>query len=139
MKLQLGVDRKTHAPLATALSGATATIVNDAVMTPGDVIKQRLQLASSPYKGISDCIRQTYRAEGFRAFYRSYKTTVTSFNGVFSPLAYTLPSFTSSTCFRAHVLAWLAEWLGTPTSPGLVAREEIVMCPAFNVQLAQET
>jgi hypothetical protein len=82
MKVVLRVDRKTHAPVATAISGAAATIVNDAVMTPGDVIKQRLQLASSPYKGIWDCIQTTYRAEGLAAFYRSYKTTVSLFSFV---------------------------------------------------------
>lgn len=74
--MALGVERSKHAPLATAASGAVATIVNDAVMTPGDVVKQRLQIAGSPYAGVLDCIRRTYRAEGLSAFYRSYKTTV---------------------------------------------------------------
>ena len=77
-KVALGVKRSQHAPLATAAAGAMATIVNDAFMTPGDVIKQRLQIANSPYKGVLDCIRGTYKHEGLRAFYRSYKTTVRS-------------------------------------------------------------
>jgi len=78
MKITLGVERSMHAPLATAASGAVATVVNDAIMTPGDVIKQRLQIASSPYTGVWDCMRRTYQAEGLRAFFRSYKTTVRS-------------------------------------------------------------
>lgn len=75
-KQRLGVQRSSHAPLSTAAAGAFATIVNDALMTPGDVVKQRLQLANSPYNGMVDCIVKTYRSEGFRAFFRSYKLTV---------------------------------------------------------------
>lgn len=56
--------------------GATATIVNDACMTPWDVIKQRMQISHSPFKNILDCATTTWRAEGLRAFYRSYWTTV---------------------------------------------------------------
>jgi hypothetical protein len=60
----------------TAAAGAVATIVNDALMTPGDVIKQRLQLANSPYTGVIDCVVKTYQSEGLKAFFRSYKLTV---------------------------------------------------------------
>jgi solute carrier family 25 (mitochondrial iron transporter), member 28/37 len=38
------------------------------------VIKQRLQMYNSPYKGIMDCIVKTTQKEGIRAFYRSYFT-----------------------------------------------------------------
>lgn len=76
MKNLLGVRRSQHAPLATAAAGAAATVVNDAFMTPGDVVKQRMQIANSPYKSIFDCMLKTYRHEGLRAFFRSYKTTV---------------------------------------------------------------
>ena len=76
VKSLLGVRRSQHAPVATAAAGAAATVVNDAFMTPGDVIKQRMQIANSPYKGILDCISKTYRNEGIKAFFRSYKTTV---------------------------------------------------------------
>lgn len=75
-KTAMAVRRSEHAPVQTAVAGALATVVNDALMTPGDVIKQRLQLANSPYRGILDCALQTYRREGLRAFYRSYQTTV---------------------------------------------------------------
>lgn len=46
-------------------------------MVPSDVIKQRLQMYGSPYKGMFDCVRKTLKAEGFSAFYRSYSTQVT--------------------------------------------------------------
>jgi solute carrier family 25 (mitochondrial iron transporter), member 28/37 len=76
VKHKLGVRRSEHSPVYSAMAGAAATIVNDALMTPGDVIKQRLQIANSPYRGIMDCAVRTYHVEGLRAFYRSYKTTV---------------------------------------------------------------
>lgn len=38
------------------------------------VVKQRLQMYNSPYKGALDCARTVYQTEGIRAFYRSYTT-----------------------------------------------------------------
>lgn len=75
-KTAFGADRAVHSPVATALAGASATVVNDALMTPADVVKQRLQLTHSPYRGIIDCAMQTYRSEGLGAFFRSYRTTL---------------------------------------------------------------
>lgn len=63
-------------PAAHAASGVLATVASDAVFTPMDTVKQRLQLKSSPYKGMSDCIARVFRDEGLRAFYVSYRTTV---------------------------------------------------------------
>lgn len=40
------------------------------------VVKQRLQMLHSPYRGVWECARGVYRAEGLRAFYRSYSTQV---------------------------------------------------------------
>ncbi|KAG8387918.1 hypothetical protein BUALT_Bualt02G0071300 [Buddleja alternifolia] len=61
---------------AHAVSGVCATVVSDAVLTPMDMVKQRLQLSSSPYKGVWDCVRRVLREEGLRAFYASYRTTI---------------------------------------------------------------
>ncbi|CAH9121093.1 unnamed protein product [Cuscuta epithymum] len=63
-------------PAAHAASGVCATVASDAVFTPMDMVKQRLQLSSSQYKGVMDCVRVVLREEGVRAFYASYKTTV---------------------------------------------------------------
>jgi len=41
------------------------------------VVKQRIQMVNSPYKGILECARRTYHAEGLQAFYRSYTTQLT--------------------------------------------------------------
>ncbi|XP_019053253.1 PREDICTED: mitoferrin-like isoform X2 [Nelumbo nucifera] len=61
---------------AHAVSGVFATVASDAVFTPMDMVKQRLQLRSSPYRGVMDCVRRVLREEGFEAFYASYRTTV---------------------------------------------------------------
>ncbi|CAL9058469.1 uncharacterized protein LOC135624751 isoform X1 [Musa acuminata AAA Group] len=63
-------------PVAHAASGVLATVASDAVFTPMDTVKQRLQLKSSPYKGVADCISRVLREEGIRAFFASYRTTV---------------------------------------------------------------
>eukprot|EP00877_Chromochloris_zofingiensis_P010962 jgi/Chrzof1/6119/Cz17g10140.t1 len=49
----LGGNAEGHHPVATATAGISATLVNEAVMTPVDVVKQRLQasMASSGVVG----------------------------------------------------------------------------------------
>ncbi|PIM97515.1 Mitochondrial carrier protein MRS3/4 [Handroanthus impetiginosus] len=69
-----GGNPDNHA--AHAASGVCATVASDAVLTPMDMVKQRLQLGSSPYKGVWDCVRRVLTEEGVRAFYASYRTTV---------------------------------------------------------------
>lgn len=59
-----------------AVSGVFATVASDAVFTPMDMVKQRLQLKNSPYKGVMDCIKTVVREEGVASFYASYRTTV---------------------------------------------------------------
>ncbi|KAF2288485.1 hypothetical protein GH714_007864 [Hevea brasiliensis] len=62
--------------MAHAVSGVFATVASDAVFTPMDMVKQRLQLNSSPYKGVGDCVKRVLMEEGAGAFYASYRTTV---------------------------------------------------------------
>ncbi|KAL8536456.1 hypothetical protein ACS0TY_011894 [Phlomoides rotata] len=69
-----GGNPDNHA--AHAASGVCATVASDAVLTPMDMVKQRLQLGSSPYKGVWDCVKRVLREEGVQAFYASYRTTV---------------------------------------------------------------
>ena len=61
-KVTFGVDQPGHHPMAAAMSGALATAVHDAIMTPMDVVKQRLQLGY--YGGLLDCINTISRTEG---------------------------------------------------------------------------
>lgn len=76
VKQAMGGNASGHHPVAAASSGACATIASDAFMNPFDVIKQRMQLHGSTYRSILDCARQVWRAEGLRAFYVSYPTTL---------------------------------------------------------------
>ncbi|SCZ90960.1 BZ3500_MvSof-1268-A1-R1_Chr1-3g02423 [Microbotryum saponariae] len=61
---------------ATASAGATATIASDALMNPFDVVKQRMQIHGSTFRGVGECFRSVYHAEGLSAFYVSYPTTL---------------------------------------------------------------
>lgn len=76
MKQKLGATRTSHTPVANALSGVCATIAHDALATPMDVVKQRLQVYGSQYSSVMQCIRHVFRTEGAIAFYHSYPTTV---------------------------------------------------------------
>lgn len=62
--------------LAHAVPGVCATVCSDAVITPMDVVKQRLQLKNSPYKGVGDCVKRVFLEEGIGGFYAAYRTTV---------------------------------------------------------------
>jgi solute carrier family 25 iron transporter 28/37 len=75
-KERFGGNLPGYHPIATASAGALATMAHDAIVTPLDVVKQRLQLSNSPYKSVTHCIQTTFREEGARAFYASYPTTV---------------------------------------------------------------
>eukprot|EP00873_Tetraselmis_striata_P006082 jgi/Tetstr1/426346/TSEL_016658.t1 len=72
----LGANQEGHRPLETAVAGTMATAVNDFCMTPWDVIKQRLQVAGTPYSGVMDCARRTLSTHGLGAFFKSYQTTL---------------------------------------------------------------
>ena len=75
-KHQLGGDQPGHHVLANAMAGSLATMAHDAVITPLDVVKQRLQVVDSRYSGVLQCVRSIIRDEGMAAFYASYPTTV---------------------------------------------------------------
>ncbi|KAK6469459.1 mitoferrin-1 [Huso huso] len=62
---------------ANGIAGSMATVLHDAVMNPAEVVKTRMQMYNSPYKGVWDCIRTVRRTEGLAAFYRSYTTQLT--------------------------------------------------------------
>lgn len=80
-KILLGADNenahsrsKQMRSLLQGCSGAIATILSDAVMTPFDVLKQRLQL--NQHGNLILCFRSVVEREGFRALYLSYPTTL---------------------------------------------------------------
>lgn len=57
-------------------SAIVATCFHDAIMTPADVVKQRMQMCCSPYERVWSCATDTYKSEGLKAFYRSYPTAL---------------------------------------------------------------
>ena len=59
---------------ASAVGGALASMAHDAVMTPLDVLKQRMQLGL--YKSPVQALRAVVRTEGAGALYSSYFTTI---------------------------------------------------------------
>ena len=76
VKSSLGGNSEHVNLTATAVAGASATIVSDALMNPFDVIKQRMQLAEPKYPNILVAARNIYTKEGVRAFFISYPTTL---------------------------------------------------------------
>ncbi|XP_020814125.1 mitoferrin [Drosophila serrata] len=56
------------------ISGVVATLIHDAISSPTDVIKQRMQMYNSPYTSVVSCVRDIYKREGVKAFYRAYGT-----------------------------------------------------------------
>ena len=60
--------------VVNAVAGAVAAVGHDAIMTPADVVKQRLQLGH--YGGLVDCFRETTRFGGLASLYRSLPTTL---------------------------------------------------------------
>ncbi|CAL1577996.1 unnamed protein product [Knipowitschia caucasica] len=63
--------------LANGAAGCVATLLHDAIMNPAEVVKQRMQMYNSPYRGVLDCIAAVWQKEGAAAFYRSYTTQLT--------------------------------------------------------------
>ncbi|KAE8300574.1 Mitoferrin-2 Mitochondrial iron transporter 2 Solute carrier family 25 member 28 [Larimichthys crocea] len=62
---------------ANGVAGCMATVLHDAIMNPAEVVKQRMQMFNSPYRGVLDCMASMLRHEGPAAFYRSYTTQLT--------------------------------------------------------------
>ncbi|KAI8093454.1 mitochondrial carrier domain-containing protein [Halteromyces radiatus] len=69
-------DENLQQLIATSSAGACATLAHDGMMTPFDVIKQRMQLKDSVYRSVRECARQVYAKEGITAFYISLPTTL---------------------------------------------------------------
>ncbi|CAO3592686.1 unnamed protein product [Absidia cylindrospora] len=69
-------DENLQLLLATSSAGACATLAHDVMMTPFDVIKQRMQLKDSVYRSVRECARTVYAKEGIAAFYISLPTTL---------------------------------------------------------------
>lgn len=58
-------------------AGAVATLFHDAIMTPAEAIKQRMQMCCSNHVRWTLCAKSMLREEGSRSFFRSYTTQLT--------------------------------------------------------------
>lgn len=78
MKVELLSRNKLYPDsVSHMMAGACATVFHDAIMTPSEVVKQRMQMCCSPYKSCTNCFTTVLSQEGFGAFYRSYGTALT--------------------------------------------------------------
>ncbi|PFH31412.1 carrier superfamily protein [Besnoitia besnoiti] len=69
-----GEERLQLSPVESLICGGLATVTHDIVLTPMDVIKQRLQLGC--YRSPLDCLRTVLQQEGVAALCRSLPATV---------------------------------------------------------------
>jgi hypothetical protein len=60
----------------TEVAASTSSVLSTLVAFPLDSVKTRMQTYG--YSGFLDCVRQTYRAEGFRGFFRGVTAPMAS-------------------------------------------------------------
>ncbi|EPT25408.1 mitochondrial carrier superfamily protein [Toxoplasma gondii TgCatPRC2] len=71
---QVAAEGAQLSPIESLICGGIATLTHDVILTPMDVIKQRLQLGC--YKSPLDCLRTVLQDEGGMALCRSLPATV---------------------------------------------------------------
>lgn len=64
------------AAFAPLIAGAVADVASVPLFVPGDVITQRLQLASSPYKNARDAFRQIVNQSGYSGLFVGLNATI---------------------------------------------------------------
>lgn len=97
-KHRLCAEEGLH-PFKIALSGAFAAMAHDAIVTPFDVVKQRMQLQNCQYSSIVSCAMCTVRREGYVSFFRSYPTTV----------LLNIPTFSTNFVVYESAKVWLSK------------------------------
>lgn len=73
-KVLLGANGQGHYPIQAAACGALAAVAHDLVMTPFDMVKQRMQLGF--YKNLMHCMNCVIRTEGVLGLYVALPTTL---------------------------------------------------------------
>lgn len=94
-------DRKaSENPIYISMAGALATASSDFLMTPFDVIKQRMQIQKFPsttlFRSVYECANRIIAREGWKALYVSYPTTLmlnVPFHGIQFPIYEKIRSF----------------------------------------------
>lgn len=70
------LESRGYKQLAPGLAGVASTVVLDAIMTPLDVVKQRMQLNATKHTSVSSCIRNVFHTQGISAFFAGYRATL---------------------------------------------------------------
>lgn len=76
VKDHIGGRAPGHHPLINGFAGACAVMAHDAIVTPLDVVKQRMQVYKSQHNTIVSCVRSIVRQEGAGVLFASYPVTV---------------------------------------------------------------
>ncbi|TNN37006.1 Mitoferrin-2 [Liparis tanakae] len=79
IKFSLGnaIHPGANSHFSNGVAGCMATVLHDGIMNPAEVVKQRMQMFNSPYRGVVHCAASLLRRDGPAAFYRSYGTQLT--------------------------------------------------------------
>jgi len=76
VKQALGCNTPGYHVAGNAMAGGCAIMVHDSIVTPLDVIKQRLQVYNSTHRHVIACAKDVIKREGFRTLYASYPVTI---------------------------------------------------------------
>lgn len=120
-------------PLAPAAAGAAATLLHDAILTPADVLKQRLQLGY--YNGLLHAAVTVVREEGVKALFKSYPTVV-AMNIPYAATVVTVNEALKS-ALGADERPSLLKFMAAGAGAGAVAA--IVTCPLDVVKTRLQT
>ncbi len=130
--LQPGQDEWKRS-LCHGASGAVATILSDAVMTPFDVVKQRLQLQQ--HRTILTCLRSLIKNEGIKSLYLSYPTTLL-LNVPFHVIQFPVYEFMQGTLNPDQVYSPMVHCVAGGIAGGIAAA---VTCPIDVLKTALQT
>lgn len=122
------------------LAGGLATMLHDGIMTPADVVKQRLQMYNSPYRSVFDCLGTVFRQEGWLAFYRSY-TTQLAMNVPFQSIHFITYEMAQNLSNPSRTYNPMAHMVSGAISGGVAAAitTPLDVCKTFlNTQQSQE-
>ena len=111
-------DPITNQPTVVAklICGATAGLVGQTIAYPLDVVRRRLQVQGGPdtkinerhYKGMVDCIRKTWKYDGFKGFYKGLMPNYLKVSGTTLPPSLSFLSSSSLSFLSSSSLSFLS-------------------------------
>lgn len=113
-------------PLIASCAGITGTTASDALMTPFDMLKQRMQASAAYTNSKSNSVKlfklaaDIYKKEGLSAFYISYPTTLLT-NIPFAALNFGFYEYSSSLLNPSHIYNPYLHCVSGGVAGGIVA------------------